>query len=699
MKNFTKIMSLFLALTLLLCFPVGASAAPFDEAVIDMDRKGSLTIYKYDLTNAEKDGIWDSSYVSTGVMDQAGVVDILGGSNRAGDNDSASDLGNGQTSNSYAIRGVEFTYLKIADICQFSQAEEDAPDHVQVLYAIDKSQGEVFLSALGLSNGAKRFERADSLDANRYFYESDTLIDALAGGLSSNSTVVKNALESYVNTQGGVKMPLTDGYGKTGATGLDLGLYLVVETKVPEMVVSTCDPFLVSLPMTSVNGTNASDGGTRWMYDVTLYPKNLTGIPSLEKTLREQVSDTGKNGGSASNIKDGYAHTGTASDGDIIDYQIISTLPSITSESTYLSCYTFVDTLSAGLSYLTGDVKMELFTDTSCTDLITTWREADGMFTVRYNAASNGANAMTIEMTTRGLAELNASKVVYSGASMVNSGYSDCTVRITYQAKLDSDSSVIYGDSGNPNEVVLTWKRTSQNYYDTLVYDAHVYTYGIDVTKLFSDGKGDFSKVEFLVKNKTDNYFVKAELNQADGVYYVVGHATSEADATHFIPVDSKGTPGKVIIKGVEDDEYIITEVRTDNGYTLLKEAITVAISQKASSQLCDCYSRDALGLIQNDPRYASIIQDSGSLHNIPQRHLEHALLTAAATVDGNSVSMLSDGNSKNAEAPLSVVNTRGFDLPKTGDNGTMFITVTGIVMMAAAVVVIILATRKKNKR
>ena len=51
MRNFTKMMSLFLALTLLLCFPVGVSAAPFDDAVIDMDRKGSLTIYKYDLTN------------------------------------------------------------------------------------------------------------------------------------------------------------------------------------------------------------------------------------------------------------------------------------------------------------------------------------------------------------------------------------------------------------------------------------------------------------------------------------------------------------------------------------------------------------------------------------------------------------------------------------------------------------------------
>ena len=53
------------------------------------------------------------------------------------------------------------------------------------------------------------------------------------------------------------------------------------------MVTDTTAPFLVSLPMTSVDGNNANDGGTRWIYDVTLYPKNLTGIPSLEKALRE----------------------------------------------------------------------------------------------------------------------------------------------------------------------------------------------------------------------------------------------------------------------------------------------------------------------------------------------------------------------------------------------------------------------------
>ena len=713
MKKFKKLMSICLALMMVLTCVPAAFAAEVKDATIDESRKGSLTIYKYDLTNAEKDGIWDSSYVSTGVMDQSGVVDVLGG-NRDGDTDNKSDLGNGEASYGYAIKGVEFSYVKIADIVQFSESTADSrtDNHVEVLYAIDKVKGADFLRALGMENGAKRYANADQLDSSKYFYQSDVLIDALAAGLEANSTTVKNALEKYMAANGGVQMAPTDAYGKTEATNLDLGLYLVVETAVPEMVVSTTNPFLVSVPMTSVNGNNATDGGERWIYDITLFPKNLTGIPSLEKTLREQIADTGKNGGSTTDITDGFAHTGTASAGDVIDYQIISTLPSITSESTYLTCYTFVDTLSSGLSYNKNDVVLEFFTDEACTDLVTTWKEADGFFTVNYTNAAGGAHVMTVEMTPRGLAEINSSKVVYPGASMVNSGYSDCTLRITYQATMDSDNTVVFGDNGNPNDVVLTWKRSNSSYYDTLVDDSHVYTYGIDLTKLFSDGKGDFKNVEFIIHNDTDNYFVKAELNEDEGIYYMVEHVDAEADATHFIPVESNGNPGKVIIKGLEDDTYTITEVRTDNGYTLLKEDIEIVISQVESTVLCDIYGSDVAGLIQNDPRFAEAIiaeakakgyikTDGGLadvLNNMPQKQLAHYLLTASATVDGNAVNMLEDNGSVNAEAPLTVVNTRGFDLPATGDNGTMIFTVLGIIAMAGAMFVLYMVTGKKQK-
>ena len=709
MKNLKKAIALCLSLILILSFPVGASAAepndPRDGVLIDEDALGSLSIYKYDLTNAEKDGVWDSSYVSTGVYDEAGVNNILGGATRAGDSNNQSDLGNGEVSYGYAIKGVEFSYLKIADIVQFTESEVDSrtDGHVEVLYGIDKVKGADFLKALGLENGNKRYTNADHMNANQYFYQSDVLIDALATGLEANSTVVKNALEAYMANNSGTAMPLTDEYGHTEANDLELGLYLLVETKVPEMVTSTTDPFLVSVPMTTVNGTNADNGGTTWIYDITLYPKNLTGIPSLEKTLRENKNDTGKNGGSASNIKDGYAHTGTASSGDVLDYQIISTLPSITSESTYLSCYTFVDTLSKGLSYTKGDVMLEFFTDAACTDLITTWKEAEGFFTVAYNTSSAGEGVMTVEMTERGLNEINTSKAVYSDATMVNSGFSDCTVRITYTAKMDSDNSMVFGDNGNNNKVVLTWKRTSENYFDTLVDDCHVFTYGIELTKLFSDGKGDFSNVQFMIKNNTDNYFVKAELNAEEGIYYVTEHVANADEATLFTPVIPMPVPKagdnkyKVIVKGLEDDTYTITEIRTDNGYVLLKDDIEIVISQTETTDLCNIYESDVLGLIQNDPRYAEIIKDTGDLKNMPQKHLEHHLLTASAIVDGNKVTMLVDNGSENAEAPLTVVNTRGFDLPETGDHGTMIFTILGIVAMAGAATVIVLTSRKKK--
>ena len=681
MKSIKKLFAMGLAVMMALSIPFSVSAAELEDAPIDESRTGSLTIYKYDLTNAEKDGVWDSSYVSTGVFDQTGVNDVLGGG--------SSTLGNGETGYGYAIKGVEFSYLKVADIVTFSESENDSrtDSHVEILYAIDNTKGAEYLKALNLADGAQRYTNADTLDEAKYFYQSDVLIDALAAALESNSTVVKNALEAYISANGGAAMPLTDAYGKTKAENLALGLYLVVETKVPEMVVSTTDPFLVSVPMTSVNGTNATDGGTRWIYDITLYPKNLTGIPSLEKALRENQNDTGKT--------DAYAHTATASAGDTIDYQIISTLPSITSESTYLSCYTFVDTLSKGLTYNKGDVVLEFFTDSACTDSVAKWTEADGKFTVSYNNTDAGESVMTIEMSAAGLTEINTSKAVYSGASMVNSGYSDCTLRITYSAKMDSSKDLVFGDKGNDNKVVLTWKRSSQNYYDTLVDDCHVFSYGIDLTKLFSDGKGDFSKVEFLIQNKTDNYFVKAELNETEGVYYVVDHVTDKAEATHFVPVKTADAQGRIIVKGMEDDTYALTEVRTDSGYVMLKQGIDVVISQKNTDASCGIYGTDVLGLIQNDPRYQNLAPKD--INAVQQKYLEHKLLTASATVDGKKVNMVEDNGSINAEAPLTVVNTRGFDLPKTGDHGTWMYSIGGVLLMAVAASAMFFALRKKG--
>lgn len=667
-----KLFSVIMAVLVVLTTTVSAFALTVNVSTINTDWTGSFDIYKYDITNAEKDGVWDSSYVSTGVRDP-GVEDVLGGDTRK-----SSLNANGEV-NGYAIKGVEFTYLKVADIRTYTE-EENSASHVEVLYGIAQNDANnAFLTAIGVSAG-DRYAPADSDDGTMYFYRSDTLVNGLKSALANNAITVKNALERFVRENGGTAMSLTDSYGHTSASDLPLGLYLLVETKVPEMVTETTAPFFLSLPMTAVNGSNADDGGECWIYDVTVYPKNLTGIPTLEKTVREALSDTGKN--------DRFAHTATASANDTLEYQILSTLPSITSEATYLTEYSFVDTLDAGLSYCKNDVKIEFFRSSSCTedDRITVWNEGNGKFSVSYNDAPG----MTISMTAAGLAEINGSYAVYTKSDMINSGYSDCTVRITYSAKLNPDKSLVCGDDGNSNDVVLVWKRTNSNFYDTLVDDCHVYSYGFDLTKEFSDGQGDFSKVEFLLYNDSDGYFVTAELDESEGIYYVTGHIPGRNDATRFAPT----ADGSILVKGLEDDTYVATEIQTANGYTLLRDDIQITIEATESENLCDIYGTDVLGVLQNDLRYADVPE--GLYKNMPQKHLEHYLLTASAKVDSNDVTMDADGESVNAVVPLTVVNTRGFNLPQTGGHGTWMYGAAGTVLMVAAAIILVSARRKK---
>ena len=587
----------------------------FAEPTIDTSKKTSLSIYKYDITTANSDGAWDAeSYASTGLHDAA-VVDKLA---------------------KYAIQGVEFTYLRVADITMNSEVL-DGQRQVGVLYGFDNSdRSTAVLSAIDLTASDAHKTKGDV-----NYFTSDALNNKLATALTANATTVKNALEAAVKS-GGVAMPETDAAGHASADQLEQGLYLVVETRVPENVTSTCNPFFVSLPMTTIDGA-------AWNYDVTVYPKNQTGNPDLEKTVREAKNSTGKNTGSLTDITDGYAHTATASVGDTVDYQIISTLPTITSKASALSEYTYVDTRSKGIRYNKNDVVIEFFKDAGCTDKIATWAVNSGKFTVGYDDA---ANTMTIRMTDTGLAEINEAATVYTDS--VKRGYSDCTMRISYAATLTADTKM--GDNDNPNEVVLTWKRTNTTYFDTLKDCCHVYTYGIDVLKQFSDNGGNLRNVKFRLHNDTDDVFVIADLK--DGVYYAKGFAAKKSDATTFIPNSS----GHIMVKGLEDDTYSLTEIATDKGYVLLKEAVKIVIKTSENGQCEKCGAK---------------------------------LLTASATVNGKDVTM-TEGN---AIVPLTVVNNPGFDLPKTGGYGVWMYTVGGVLLLGAAAFIAVKSRKHKSEK
>lgn len=615
MKKIHRVLALLMAALMAIGLMTTAFAATDSSPTIDPGKKASLSIYKYDITKASNDGAWDAeSYVSTGLRDDA-VIDKL---------------------SKYAIQGVEFTYLRVADIAMNNELVE-SQRQVGVLYGFDGSErSNAVLSAIGLT-GADTHKTEGGVN----YFTSDMLNNKLTAALTANATTVKNALETAVKN-GGVAMSETDVTGHTSASDMEQGLYLVVETRVPENVTSTCNPFFVSLPMTTIDGA-------AWNYDVSVYPKNQTGNPNLEKTARENKNSTGKHNGSLTDIKDGYAHTATASVGDTVDYQIISTLPTITSKASSLSEYTYADTLSKGIKYNKNDVVIEFFRDAGCTDKIATWAENSGKFTVDYDDA---ANTMTIRMTDTGLSEINEATSVYIDS--VKRGYSDCTMRITYAATLTSDAKM--GDTDNPNEVVLTWKRTNTTYFDTLKDCCHVYTYGIDVLKQFSDNGGNVRNVKFRLHNDTDDCYIIAE--QKDGVYYAKGFASKKSDATTFVPNGS----GHIVVKGLEDDTYSLTEITTDKGYVLLKDAVKIVIKTAESGQCEKCGAK---------------------------------LLTASATVNGKDVTM-TDGN---AIVPLTVVNNPGFDLPKTGGYGTWMFTIGGVALLGAAAFIVIRSRKHKNEQ
>ena len=102
MKTFRKFLTLCLALALCLSMIPAAFAANAATATIDTGRKASLNLWKYDFTTANADGVLEkNSYVSNGIRNdtmESALAD-------------------------YAIQGVVFSYLKVADITTYSALE------------------------------------------------------------------------------------------------------------------------------------------------------------------------------------------------------------------------------------------------------------------------------------------------------------------------------------------------------------------------------------------------------------------------------------------------------------------------------------------------------------------------------------------------------------------------------------------------
>lgn len=213
---------------------------------------------------------------------------------------------------------------------------------------------------------------------------------------------------------------------------------------------------------------------------------------------------------------------------------------------------------------------------------------------------------------------------------------------IIYSATLNKDA--VLGQSGNTNAVSVTYKNTGDDDRKTEPKGTpKVFTYGIDLTKQ-GEGGAKLSGVEFKLTDGTNEIKV---LKSGDAYY-----PSKDADASSTV---TTGVNGEINIRGLKPGTYKLTETKTKDGYVLLKDPVEIVITQTNAT--------------------------TG---------------VATAKVGNKDVTMIEDNGSLTAKVPLTVVNSKGFDLPATGGRGIALFTIAGIAIVAAAGSLLFMRKRSK---
>ena len=127
-------------------------------------------------------------------------------------------------------------------------------------------------------SGVKEVDTTKVFDVSNYATK-DVKTGAWRLDLKNDVTAEKVVKDGLVNPQ------TTDAEGVVTFDELDLGLYLVLETKLPDLVVEAAAPAIISVPMQKDSDNTVAKEDkqpvTEWLYDVHIFPKNSTKYGSV----------------------------------------------------------------------------------------------------------------------------------------------------------------------------------------------------------------------------------------------------------------------------------------------------------------------------------------------------------------------------------------------------------------------------------
>lgn len=463
--------------------------------------------------------------------------------------------------------------------------------------------------------------------------------------LTSNFTSDVQAYIEEKNIQPTATIPVGEA-GETKVT-LDIGFYIIIETGTSGDSASVASKsMLVPLPYVDVN--KAEDNKLFWNFDLKITPKDEP--VNVDKSIIE--------GDKKENISDNNV-------GDILTYQVDADIPHYdASTNTQMVKYIITDTLSKGLDfYREGDPENNIdiivsnFSGESKTlkpGTLETHETTIGEEPYTYYSVTDGDYAVSYDGKTMTLVFDYPDIMAYNN------------LQLNYQVKINEDA--VIGVEGNPNQVDLEYTNNNKTWNTSKPWDkTETYVYGLKINKVDPDGNklegaefqlyagapdpdGDYEGRNPLVTYKYENGQLvinsndgKTAVTDKDGIAYLIGF-----EAGTYALVETKAPNGYIIPDGQMQLDVVETIGVDEDG----KEAVT-------------------------DVKYTLTTGDE-------KTELPTEVLGDVEIGDGSV-------------AVTTIVNPKGFNLPRTGGAGTWMFAVGGILIMAGMATAFVKLRKKEN--
>lgn len=333
--------------------------------------------------------------------------------------------------------------------------------------------------------------------------------------------------------------------------------------------------------------------------------------------------------------------------GSDVNYQAIANIPHYDASTDLTKVvYVMSDTLSKGLD----------FKDTSENGVVVKFaKETDAQGNLISPVSLEDAYDLTFEGRTM--------KLVFNYEKIMSYNF----VQLNYTAVINDDAVV--GIEGNPNEIKLEYTNNNKTWEKSEPKDiTRTYLYGIKLNKISEDA--ELTKLE-------DAHFqlYKGETTSEDQLIatynYVNGQLVLNSDNGNTAVTNKDGI---AYLIGFGAGVYTLKETKAPNGYILPNGEMKLEIEETIGTD------EDGKEIVTS----VSIkLTADGKTTVLPMETLE--VTEGDVTIGDGSV------------AVTTIKNKPGFNLPKTGGEGTWMFAVGGILIMAGMATAFIKLRKKEN--